>query len=189
MARPTVRRRALATAALLVVGVSIGPAVSASAPAGEAVPVLSEVRIARHATFDRVVFEFTGDVVPEATINGPRANAPDAVLADPSGFPVIVDGAQVLTVSMSPAIATYAASMPPGPLYSGPNTFSPTETANVVHVVLTGDFESVLTWAIGFRITAVPQVSVLTGPSRVVVDIPHTAVPAQPAAGAPTFTG
>ena len=65
---------------------------------------------------------------------------------------------------MSPAIATYAASMPPGPLYSGPNTFSPTETANVVHVVLTGDFESVLTWAIGFRVTAVPQVSELTGP-------------------------
>ena len=73
---------------------------------------------------------------------------------------------------MSPAIATYAASMPAGPLYSGPNSFSPTDTANVVHVVLTGDFESVLTWAIGFRITAVPQVSVLTGPSRVVVDIP-----------------
>ena len=87
MARPTVRRRALAVAALLVVGVSIGPAVSASGPAGEAVPVLSEVRIARHATFDRVVFEFSGDVVPQATIDGPRANAPDAVLARPERPP------------------------------------------------------------------------------------------------------
>ena len=189
MARPKVRRRALAVAALLVVGVSIGPAVSASGQAGEVVPVLTEVRIARHATFDRVVFEFSGDVVPQPTIDGPRANAPDAVLGDPSGLPVAVNGAQVLTISMSPAIATYAASMPAGPLYSGPNSFSPTDTANVVNVVLIGDFESVLTWAIGFRVTAVPQVSVLTGPSRVVVDIPTTAAPAQPAPGAPTFTG
>jgi hypothetical protein len=174
---------------VLVLGVVLGPTVTASGQAGSGVPVLSEVRIARHDAFDRVVFEFTGDVLPEATTDGPRANGPGAVTGDPSGLPVEVDGAQVLTISMSPAIATYAASMPPGPLYSGPNTFSPTDTTNVVHVVLTGDFESVLTWAIGFRIAATPQVTVLTAPTRVVVDIPHSAAPAEPAPGAPTFTG
>jgi hypothetical protein len=116
------------------------------------------------------------------TINGPRANGPNAVTGDPSGLPVAVGGAQVLTVAMSPAIATYAASLPPGPLYSGPTSFMPPDTANVV---LTGDFESVLTWAIGFRSAATPRVSVLTAPTRVVVDIRHTAAPAQPATGAP----
>ena len=42
--------------------------------------MLREVRIAaRHDTFDRVVFEFTGEVVPGATIDGPRVNGPGAV--------------------------------------------------------------------------------------------------------------
>jgi hypothetical protein len=189
MARPRVRRRAFAVAALLVLGVIIGPTVAASGQGGELVPVLSEVRIARHDTFDRVVFEFTGEVIPEATIDGPRANGPGAVTGDPSGLPVAVDGAQVLTVSMSPAIASYGASLPPGPLYSGPTSFTPTDTANVVHVVLIGDFESVMTWAIGFRSPATPRVSVLTSPTRVVVDVPHATAPAQPAAEAPSFTG
>lgn len=189
MGRPRVRRRGFAVAALLALGVVIWPAVAASGQGGEVVPVLSEVRIARHDTFDRVVFEFTGEVVPGATIDGPLANGPGAVTGDPSGLPVAVGGAQVLTVSMSPAIATYAASLPPGPLYSGPTSFMPTDTANVVQVVLTGDFESVLTWAIGFRGAATPRVSVLTAPTRVVVDLPHTAAPAQPATVAPSFTG
>ena len=71
MRRPRVLRSAIAVAALLVVGVIIGPAVAASGQGGEVVPVLREVRIARHETFDRVVFEFTGEVVPGATIDGP----------------------------------------------------------------------------------------------------------------------
>ncbi len=189
MGTPRVRRTGFGAAVLLVLGAIIWPAVAASGQGGAGIPVLSEVRIARHDTFDRVVFEFTGEVVPGATINGPRANGPNAVTGDPSGLPVAVGGAQVLTVAMSPAIATYAASLPPGPLYGGPTSFMPTDTANVVHVVLTGDFESVLTWAIGFRSAATPRVSVLTAPTRVVVDIPHTATPAQPATGAPSFTG
>ena len=177
-----------AVVVLILLGI-MAPAVTASGRAGGGVPVLSEVRIARHDGFDRVVFELTGTVVPDATIDGPRANGPNAVTGDPSGFPVAVGGAQVFTVSMTPAIATYAASSPPGPLYSGPSRFAPTDTANVVAVVQTGDFESVLTWAIGFRVTATPRVSILTGPTRVVVDVPHSAAPAQPAAEAPSFTG
>ena len=183
------KRERSAVAALLVLSVIIGPADTASGKAGEGVAVLSQVRIAPHDTFDRVVFEFTGATLPQATINGPQANGPGVVTADPSGSPVVVSGAQVLTVAMSPAVATYAASNPPGPLYSGPTAFNPTDTANVVHVVQIGDFESVLTWAIGLRGAATPSVSVLSAPTRVVVDIPHTATPAQPATGGPSFTG
>jgi hypothetical protein len=184
------RRRAAATVAVVLILLGIvAPAVTASGRAGGEVPVLTEVRIARHDGFDRVVFEYSGVVVPAATIDGPRANGPDAVTGDPSGLPVVVGGARVFTVAMTPAIATYAASSPPGPLYSGPTSFAPTGTANVVAVVQTGDFESVLTWAIGFGTAATPQVSVLTAPTRVVVDVPHAAAPAQPAPGAPSFTG
>jgi hypothetical protein len=175
--------------ALLGLGAIVGPAAVASGQVDEPLPVLREVRIARHDTFDRVVFELTGQLVPQATISGPQANGPGVVTEDGSGLPVAVGGAQVLTVSMSPAIATYSASDPPGPLYSGPTSFSPTDTLNVVQVLQVGDFESVLTWAIGFRTAATPRVSTLSDPTRIVVDIPHTAAPAQPAVGAPSFTG
>ena len=121
MPRPTVLRRGFVVATLVISTVATAPAATASGQGGDAVPVLTEVRIARHDTFDRVVFEL-GRAAPQATIDGPQPNRPGVVTADPSGFPIAVDGAQVLTVAMSPAIATYAASMPPGLLYSGPTS-------------------------------------------------------------------
>ena len=99
-------------------------------------------------------------------------------------------GSQVVTVVMTPAIANYAASDPTDPLYSGPTSFSPGDTANVVQVVEIGDFESVLSWAISYRSAITPTVTVLTSPTRVVVDIPHAAAPAAAAVSqSPGFTG
>ena len=89
-----------------MVSMVVGPTVSASGQGGQVIPVLSEVRIARHDTFDRVVFEFTGDTAPQATIDGPQANGPGVVTADPSGASVAVDGAQVLTIAMSRRMKT-----------------------------------------------------------------------------------
>jgi len=174
-------------AALMVAAVS-GPSSVASAQAGQPT-VLSVVRIGNDGSFDRVVFEFLGDSLPKATLGGPKANTPGAVTTDPGDDPVTMAGAQVLTVAMDPAIATYAASNPPPPLYSGPTSFSPTDTANVVQVTETGDFEAVLTWAISFRTAATPTVTVLANPTRVVVDIPHTAGAAGAVDQNPHFTG
>lgn len=117
------------------------------------------------------------------------ANTPGAVTTDPGGDPVTMAGAQVRTVAISPVIATYGASNPPPPLYSGPTTFSPSSTANVVQLTAIGDFEAVLTWAISYRMTARPTLTVLANPTRVVIDIPHTAAVAGPVHQAPTFTG
>jgi hypothetical protein len=57
----------------------------------------------------------------------------------------------------------------------------------VVEVVETGDFESVLSWAIGVRSGAGGATAqVLTTPTRVVVDVPHVVTPV---VVAPNFTG
>jgi hypothetical protein len=150
--------------------------------------ILSVVRIGNDGTFDRVVFEFVGDTVPTATLDGPKTNT-GTVPSDPSNQPVTIAGASVVTVHMNPAIATYAASNPPQ-VYTGPTTFSPTATANVVQVTETGDFESVLSWSIGLKAGTAVTVHVLTNPTRVVVDVPHVAAtPAQPVPQTPVLTG
>ena len=150
--------------------------------------ILSVVRVGNDGSFDRVVFEFVGDTVPTATLDGPMTN-PGSVPSDPSNQPVPIAGASVVTVHMTPAIATYAASNPPQ-VYTGPDTFSPITTANVVQVTQTGDFESVLSWSIGLKVGTAVTVQVLTNPTRVVVDVPHVAAaPAQPVAQTPVLTG
>lgn len=199
MTSPRVPRRRVrireALGAMLAVAAVAGPGVAVSGQASGATPVqgpavLSEVRIGNDGMFDRVVFEFLGDVVPQATLGGPKANTPGAVTTDPGDQPVSLTGSQVLTVAMTPAIATYAASDPTDPLYSGPTSFSPGDTANVVQVVEIGDFESVLSWAISYRSAVTPTVRVLTRPTRVVVDIPHaTAVAAGAVNQSPDLTG
>jgi hypothetical protein len=60
-----------------VVGVGLaGPAPVDAGAATPALPaILHVVRIGNDGTFDRVVFEFTGDTVPTATLDGPHANS------------------------------------------------------------------------------------------------------------------
>ena len=185
----------------LVVLVILGAATGAATPSAgglssasqlggpDSGPILHAVRIANDGSFDRVVFEFFGSTAPEVTVTGPAAN-PGSVPFDPSDIPVPVAGAQLVGVRMEPAAATYNAANFPDPLYSGPTSFSPTDTANVVQVVETGDFEMVLNWAIGVRSATTPIVHRLTDPARVVIDIPHaSASPAAPVSQPPSFTG
>jgi len=185
----------------LVVLITLGTATGATTPAASGLsgvgrlggpdsgPILHAVRIGNDGTFDRVVFEFFGDTAPGVTITGPGTN-PGSVPFDPTDVPVAVAGSQLVGVRMEPAAATYNAAGFPDPLYSGPTSFLPTDTANVVQVVETGDFEMVLNWAIGMRVGTTPIVHRLTAPARVVIDIPHsTATPAAPVTQPATFTG
>lgn len=191
MAITAIRMRSrwmLGLAAVLLLAAVVGPGSVASAQVDQPT-VLSVVRIANDGSFDRVVFEFLGSGLPTATLHGPLANSPGAVRTDPANDPVAMAGARVLTVAMSPAIATYAAANPPPPLYSGPASFSPSSTANVVQVTEIGDFEGVLSWAVSYRTAATPIVTVLANPTRVVIDIPHAAAPAAPVSQVPNLTG
>ena len=51
MRSSSVKRKGLAAVAMVLLGV-VGPTVTASGVGGDGVPVLREVRIARHDTFD-----------------------------------------------------------------------------------------------------------------------------------------
>jgi hypothetical protein len=129
--------------------------------------LLTRVQIGSHESYDRVVFEF------REHLPGYRVEYVDGPLSeDGSGNPVEIDGTAFLVVRMEPA-SGFDLSVPEGELvYTGPRRLSGADAgaATVREVVRTGDFEAVLTWAIGTNGVTPFKVSTLGSPSRLVID-------------------
>jgi len=125
---------------------------------------LTAVRVGQHPGFDRVVFEFAEDV-PGYTVK--YVDLP--VLADGSGEPVDLPGADtavliVLTPSSGFDIDAGEAT------YKGPKTVENDKTLEITGVVRAGDFEAMVSWAVGLRHEVPFKVTKLDGPARLVVD-------------------
>ncbi|HZP27174.1 MAG TPA: hypothetical protein VFB90_09040 [Dehalococcoidia bacterium] len=133
-----------------------GPGTVTAPPA-----LLSDVRAARQAGFDRVVFEFSNGL-PAYRVEYVQP----PIILDPSGQTVQVKGAAFLKVTFMGGAAHNDAGNP---------TFGSTDLMpnlqSVLEVRQTGDFEAVLTWVIGLTKAADLTVTTLTGPSRLVIDI------------------
>jgi len=139
-------------------------------PAGStSVALLGAVRTAHQETTDRVVFEFTADQLPGFDI----AYADGPVTASGSGEVVPVEGDAVLLVRLEPASGVDLNDPNATPTYTGPDRVTG-DTTVVTEVVRTGDFEANLEWAIGLRREVPFLVTVLDGPSRVVIDLATT---------------
>lgn len=125
---------------------------------------LVAVRAARQATVDRVVFEFS-ERVPGYSVA--YSSEP---LADTSGKRVTLTGAAALVVRME---AASGFNLDTGkPTYTGPKQVGPADAQAVQQVAQVDDFEGVLRWAIGLRGQVGFQVSTLTSPPRLVIDVP-----------------
>lgn len=129
------------------------------------VALLSDVRIAQHDGFTRVVFEFRGEEPPGwiAEYQEPP------VTEDPSGRTIAVEGDAFLRVTMSAASAVDLRGEEPVVSFGPDRVAGPEELVN--EVVDVGDFEAVMTWVIGLESEAPFAVATFTEPSRVVVDI------------------
>jgi hypothetical protein len=109
------------------------------------VALLTDVRATASDAGDRVVFAFRS---PPERVSARYVGASDLV-EDGSGARVAVAGSAFLVVRFEPA-SGFDLSQPPGELtYHGPRRFTPEGTRVVREVVRLGDFEAVLTWAIG----------------------------------------
>ena len=115
---------------------------------------LVAVRAAKQDGYERVVFEFREPVPGYKVEYGKRP-----ITEDGSGDEVQVEGGAVLVVRMEPASGFDTDAGDGGkPTYAGPRRVDPATTA-VTELVRTGDFEAVLTWAVGvdrqrpFRVT------------------------------------
>lgn len=153
-------RRSLFLFALALVAVA-----TACLPAPTGPPLLRDVRMGVHPGFDRVVLEFDGGIPAVATT---LTSSP--VIEDPSGRELDVAGEAVLLVRLEPAFGYDPETG--APAYEGEHRMALPSGGVVTEVVLVGDFEGVITWAVGLRHPVDPVVRTATDPSRVVVDLP-----------------
>ena len=125
---------------------------------------ITDVRVAGHDGYDRVVFEFTGGI-PQVLI--------EAVLPpfyqDASGLPLEVNGTAFLRITLRDASKVAPEG---GVTYDGPTEFEP-GLPQVVHLIEGGDFEAVSTWYLGLDGGGCLRIITLAGPSRLVIDIEH----------------
>jgi hypothetical protein len=133
----------------------------------EETALLERVALARNEGYDRIVFQFTNGVP------GYRVEYVEPPLSeDGSGDPVEIEGDAFVQIRMEPA-SGFDVSTGEGELvYDGPRRISGEDagTSVVREAVRTGDFEAVLTWAVGLSDRVDFRVLTLDDPPRLVVD-------------------
>jgi hypothetical protein len=163
---PTVSTDETTSSTTSTTTLSITP-LPASAPAGTTRGLLKDVRVAAQGGFDRVVFEFEG------ALPGYRVATTEApVHEDGSGDEVDVEGSALLEVRFDNASGVRFEGERVVEVYTGPDRVRSAGTQVVAEVVELGDFEGTVTWVIGLRTSTGVQVSTLTSPHRLVVDVP-----------------
>ncbi len=119
---------------------------------------VTDVRVGTGAGYDRIVVEFAGTGTPGFDL----ATTTPPFNADASGLPLTVAGTDFLKLVFVSATAAGS--------WSGPSTFSP-GYRKLHSLVAGGDFEGHFTWFAGLNGPACYQVSVLSGPTRIVIDL------------------
>ena len=137
------------------------------AASGSDTALLERIAVGRHEGYDRVVFQF------QNALPGYKVEYVQPPLTeDGSGKPVSVKGSAIVSVRMEPA-SGFDLNTGEGVLtYKGPKRIDGSSAgASVVQeLVRTGDFEAVLTWAIGLSDKVDFRVQTATSPDRLIVD-------------------
>ena len=129
--------------------------------------LLERVAVGRHEGYDRVVFQFR-NALPGYKVE----YVLPPLKEDGSGNPVTIKGNALVGVRMEPASGFDLNTGEGVMTYKGPKRIdgSSSGTSVVQEVVRTGDFEAVLTWAIGLSDKVDFRVRTATSPSRLIVD-------------------
>jgi len=122
---------------------------------------------------DRVTFDFKGDFKDSS---GPKPGylveyrpADEAQTEDASGNHIPIDGNAFLVVRIEPAATADISGAKLERTYIGPRTIKPDGMRWVQQVSKTGDFEAVLTWAIG--LSEQRAFKVKSEPSRLTIEL------------------
>ncbi len=144
-----------------------GAAAQTAENAGKWDLVLTDVRVAEHDGYDRIVLEFRGTGTP-----GWAVSYVDRAVLDGSGEKVRLDGDAILDIYASGT--TYPVS--DGASYGGPTQFEPDGGVEVDEVHVGGTFEGYTQVLAGLTGGPNPfRVFALTDPSRLVVDVDGSA--------------
>ena len=143
-----------------LIATSAGTADAGSTGMAYASPTVVGVRAAKHAGFDRLVFEFRGGLPAYREVRYVQQ-----VLGAGSGEPVRLAGRAKLQVEFRNAVANDGAGHPTVPY----------DTAyalkNIHEVVLSGDYEGETSFGVGLSKATALHVFTLRSPDRVVIDV------------------
>ena len=137
------------------------------AASGQETALLERIALGRHEGYDRVVFQFKNQ------LPGYRVSYVQPPLKeDGSGNPVSVAGNAIVLVRMEPASGFDLNTGEGVMVYKGPKRIegSSAGTSVVQQLVRSGDFEAVLSWAIGLSDKVDFRVTTATSPARLIVD-------------------
>lgn len=146
-------------------GAGTTPVVAAAT--GSETALLNRIAVGRHEGYDRVVFQF------QSGLPGYRVEYVQPPLKeDGSGKPVSVQGNAVVVVRMEPASGFDLNTGEGVMVYKGPRRIdgSGAGTSVVQELVRTGDFEAVLSWAIGLSDKVDFRIQTAQSPARLIVD-------------------
>src|SRR5438105_6973257 len=133
---------------------------SAGGPSGSN---LTALRVAHHAGYDRITFQFDGGL-PAYSIT-PQSNA--QFTQDASGQTVVLMGSSGLRIVFHDS----SGHTPSGQqTYTGSTDLEP-NLPTVREVRESGDFERRLSWGAGVAVSAGSHVRELSGPTRLVIDV------------------
>jgi len=125
--------------------------------------LLSALHVDSQACFDRVILDFTRAKGEEPGYSVAYKPAAEAQTEDASGNHIPIAGKAFLVVRLEPAATADTSGATLERTYTGPRTITPAGMHWVRQVSKTGDFEAVLTWAIGlsekrpFKVTSEPS--------------------------------
>jgi hypothetical protein len=126
-------------------------------------PKVINLRVGRHAAFDRVVIDLRGKMT------GYDVRFVKALRFDGSGEPVQLKGKRFVSVVLTPASAH---DMAGNNLYQGP-TLRQYGFPSLRGAAFTGDFEGQVSFGISLTHKAPFRVNELTNPSRLAIDFKH----------------
>jgi hypothetical protein len=130
-------------------------------PSGKWGPVFTDVRVAEHEGFDRIVLRFTGTGIPGWTVS-----YVDEARREGSGEAVRLAGDAFLAIFASHT------TWPAAHYYSGPERFEPANGGDIDDLYVGGTFEGSTHVLAGIDGGPVPfRVFALADPSRLVVDV------------------
>jgi hypothetical protein len=126
--------------------------------AGPSQAVPTAVRIGKHGDYDRIVFEYSGTVLPALEIS---AVSPPFT-HDPSGLSMTVAGSSFVRIRLEGVKSGVAM-----------RTSFVVNFPTLTQVRNQGDFEAVQSWIAGLTKPGCVHVSVLAAPARIVIDLQH----------------
>lgn len=135
------------------------------AASGAAIHHTTDINVSTHPDYDRISFTYLESGSPAFEMRNTRP----PFTHDPSGLPMTVNGSSFMRITLNGATKL----ADDGSLtYSGPTNFEP-GFPQLVQLIEQGDFEAQTSWYVGLDGGDCIRAAVVTGPSRIIIDVQH----------------